>query len=125
MRTATRATATTADDYYKVAKAYAMKLIKLKDRTLNTNFKEIFDNEINGCNPANGDVLFEMGFVPNSGGDIGWCHGLSVDAGSKGAGTTYTNLTPKLCLLIRHAGPASARHLRQLPLAELTTSRLL
>ncbi len=88
------ATATSADDYYKVAKAYAMKLIKLKDRPLNQNFKEIFDNEINGCNPSTGDVLFEMGFVPNSGGDIGWCHGLSVVASSKGAGTTYTNLTP-------------------------------
>lgn len=90
------ATATAADDYYKVAKAYALKLINLKDRTLNPDFKEIFDNEINGCNPADGDVLFEMGFTPNSGGDIGWCHGLSVVASSKGAGTTYTNLTPYL-----------------------------
>lgn len=87
-------TASSADDYYKVAKAYALKLIKLKDRSLETNFKTIFDNEINGCNPANGDVLFEMGFVPNSGGDIGWCHGLSVVASSRGAGTSYTNLTP-------------------------------
>ena len=90
----TEQTATSADDYYKVAKAYALKLIALKDRPLNTNFKEIFDNEINGCNPGDSDVLFEMGFVPNSGGDIGWCHGLSVVASSKGAGTTYTNLTP-------------------------------
>ncbi len=89
-----QATATSADDYYKVAKAYAMNLINQKDRALNTNFKQIFDNEINGCNPANSDVLFEMGFVPNSGGDIGWCHGLSVVASTKGAGTTYTNLTP-------------------------------
>ena len=88
------ATATTADDYYKVARAYAKKLIRLKDRTLNTNFKEVFDNEINDCNPAGGDVLYEVAFVPNSGGDIGWCLGLSVVGGSKGAGTTYTNLTP-------------------------------
>ncbi len=88
------AVATSADDYYKVAKAYALKLISLRDRTLEPDFKKIFDNEINGCNPAMGDVLFEMGFVPNSGGDIGWCHGLSVVAGSRGAGTTYTNLTP-------------------------------
>ena len=87
-------TAVAADDYYKVAKAYALKLISLRDRALNTNFKQIFDNEINSCNPANGDVLFEMGFVPNSGGDIGWCHGLSVVSSTKGAGTTYTNLTP-------------------------------
>jgi len=89
-----QATAKSADDYYKVAKAYAMKLMQLRDRALNTNFKEIFDNEINDCNPSTGDVLFEMGFVPNSGGDIGWCHGLSVVSSSKGAGTTYTNLTP-------------------------------
>lgn len=86
-------TASSADDYYKVAKAYALKLISLKPRALNPNFKEIFDNEINGCNPANGDVLYEVAFVPNSGGDIGWCHGLSVVDSSKGAGTTYTNLT--------------------------------
>lgn len=87
-------TAVTADDYYKVAKAYAMKLISLKDRALNTNFKEIFDNEINGCNPGDGDVLYEVAYVPNSGGDIGWCHGLSVVGSSRGAGTTYTNLMP-------------------------------
>lgn len=90
----TEQTATSADDYYKVAQAYALKLISLKDRTLNPNFKEIFDNEINGCNPGSSDVLFEMGFVPNSGGDIGWCHGLSVVDSSKGAGGTYTFLTP-------------------------------
>lgn len=88
------ATATSADDYYKVAQAYAKKLMSLKDRQLNNNFKQIFDNEINGCNPANGDVLFELGYVPNSGGDIGWCHGLSVVSSSKGSGTSYTNLTP-------------------------------
>ena len=88
------ATATSADDYYKVAKAYALKLINLRPHTLLPKFKEIFDNEINSCNPADADVLFEMGFVPNSGGDIGWCHGLSVVASTKGAGTTYTNLTP-------------------------------
>lgn len=87
-------TASSADDYYKVARAYALKLIKLKDRALNPNFKEIFDNQINGCNPATGDVLFELGYVSNSGGDIGWCHGLSVVNSSKGSGTTYTNLTP-------------------------------
>ena len=87
-------TASSADDYYRVAKAYALKLINLRDRALNPNFKEIFDNEINGCNPSTSDVLFEMGFVPNSGGDIGWCHGLSVVSSTKGSGTTYTNLTP-------------------------------
>lgn len=88
------ATATAADDYYKVAKAYALKLIALRDRPLSNDFKSIFSIEVNSCNPGDSDVLFEMGFVPNSGGDIGWCHGLSVTESSKGSGGTYTNLTP-------------------------------
>lgn len=85
---------TCADDFYKVAQAYAQKLINLKGRSLNPNFKEIFDNQINGCNPGNGDVLYEVAFVPNAGGDIGWCHGMSVVSSTKGAGTSYTYLTP-------------------------------
>ena len=88
------ATATAPDDYYKVAKAYALKLISLRDRELTPKFKTIFDNEINGCNPNRGDVIFEMGYTPNSGGDIGWCLGLSVTSSSKGSGTSYTMLTP-------------------------------
>lgn len=88
--------AQTSDDYYKVAVAYAQKLIKAGKHTLGADFKKIFDNEINNCNPANGDVLYEVAFVPNSGGDIGWCHGLSVVGGSHGAGTTYTNLMPNV-----------------------------
>ena len=57
--------------------------------------------------PANGDVLFEMGYVPNSGGDIGWCLGLSVVSSSKGAGTTYTNLTPSYACSFQCTRPAS------------------
>lgn len=87
-------TATTPEDYYKLAINFGKVLETETTHTLSANFKEIFANEINGCNPANGDVLFEMGFTPNSGGDIGWCHGLTVDGGTKGAGKTYTNLTP-------------------------------
>ena len=87
-------TATTPADYYQLAINFGKVLEAQTSHTLDTNFKAIFDNEINGCNPGDGDVLFEMGFTPNSGGDIGWCHGLSVDGGSRGAGKTYTNLTP-------------------------------
>ena len=87
-------TATTPDDYYKLAINYGKVLEAETSHSLSANFKSIFDNEINGCNPGDGDVLFEMGFTPNSGGDIGWCHGLTVDGGSRGAGKSYTNLTP-------------------------------
>jgi len=88
------ATASSADDYYKVAIAYAKKLIAENPHKLNSDYKAIFDAEINGMSEAGSDVLFEMGYVPNSGGDIGWCHGLSVVESTKGAGTTYTNITP-------------------------------
>ncbi len=91
-------TAKSNDDFYKVAQAYARKLIKLKDRPLPTDYKGIFDAEINGCSPANSDVLYEIGYIENSGGDIGWCHGLSVAKSSKGAGTTYTNLAAPYAL---------------------------
>lgn len=88
-------TAVTPDDYYKVAITYAQRLVNEGKHLapVNVDFKSIFDNEINGCNPANGDVLYEVAYVPNSGGDIGWCHGLTVDGGTKGAGKSYTNLT--------------------------------
>ena len=85
-------TAQSNDDFYAVAQAYARKLINLKGRALSTNYKGIFDAQINDCSAANGDVLYEVAYVPNSGGDIGWCHGLSVVKSSKGSGTTYTNM---------------------------------
>lgn len=87
-------TARTSNDFYKVAQAYCRKLIKLKDRTLPTNFKNIFYTQINSASKPNDDVLFEIGFVQGGGGDVGWCIGLSVVGGNKGAGTTYTNMHP-------------------------------
>ena len=91
-------TAVTNDDFYKVAQAYARKLVKLKDRPLSTDYKGIFDAEINGASAAGGDVLYEVAYIENSGGDIGWCFGLSVAKSSKGAGTTYTNLAAPYAL---------------------------
>lgn len=87
-------TAQTSDDFYKVAQAYARKLIKLKDRALPTDFKNIFYTQINNASQPGGDVLYEIGFVQGGGGDVGWCIGLSVVGGSKGSGTTYTNMSP-------------------------------
>lgn len=86
--------ASTSDDFYKVAQAYCRKLIKLKDRELPVNFRKIFYDQVNSASSPNDDVLFEVGFVQNGGGDVGWCIGLSVVGGNKGSGTTYTNLHP-------------------------------
>lgn len=85
-------TAQSNDDFYYVAQAYARKLINLKGRALSTDFKGIFDAQINGFSAADGDVLYEVAYIKNSGGDIGWCHGLSVVKGTWGSGTTYTNM---------------------------------
>jgi len=90
----TERTAQSSDDFYKVAQAYARKLINLKDRELPNDFKNVFYTQVNSASPANDDVLFEMGFTLNGGGDVGWCIGLSVVGGSKGAGTTYTFMSP-------------------------------
>lgn len=91
-------TAQDNNDFYKLAQAYARKLVKLKDRQLPTNYKGIFDAEINDHSAANSDVLYEVAYIENAGGDIGWCHGLSVAKSSKGAGTTYTNLAAPYAL---------------------------
>lgn len=91
-------TAQSNDDFYAVAQAYARKLINLKGRELPTDYKGIFDIEINSFSPANSDVLYEVAYIENSGGDIGWCHGLSVVKSAKGAGTTYTNMAAPYAL---------------------------
>jgi hypothetical protein len=87
-------TAQSSDDFYRVAQACCRKLIKLKDRALPEDFKNIFYTQINSANEPNGDVLFEIGFVQGGGGDVGWNIGLWVDGGGKGVGKTYTYLAP-------------------------------
>lgn len=83
-------TAQSNDEFYEVAQAYARKLINLKGRALSTDYKGIFDVQVNSFSPANGDVLYEVAYIKNAGGDIGWCHGLTVVKSSKGAGSSYT-----------------------------------
>lgn len=82
-------------DYYKIANDYCKKLIELKPHTLNTDFKKIFYNECQGVTPLNDDVLYEVAFHPGFG-DVGWCNGVKVDAGSHsyGSGSNYLSLPP-------------------------------
>ena len=88
-------TASASDDFYKLAQAYCRKLIKEKDRALTNDFKSIFYNQINSSSSANGDVLYENGFVQNGGGDVAWCIGVTVTGGSKGTTTIQVGLSPK------------------------------
>ncbi len=85
----TSKTAKTSKEYYQLAKDYAQKLISLKDRPLNPSFKEVFMNECKFIAPKNDDVLFEVAYAQNNGGDVAWCVGLTVDGGAYGSGGSY------------------------------------
>ncbi len=85
----TTKTAKTSTEYCQVAKDYCQKLISLKDRALNPDFAKIFYNQCRFESPVNDDILFEVAFVKNGGGDVGWCIGLSVDGGTYGSGGSY------------------------------------
>lgn len=87
-------TARTSDEYYQLASDYCQKLISLKDRSLNSSFGEIFRNECEFKKPVNDDVLYEVAFLAENGGDVGWCIGTTVTGGSKGKSTIQVNLTP-------------------------------
>lgn len=91
----TEKTARTSTEYYQLAKDYCEKLISLKDRALNPNFAQIFKNQCQWIKPLNDDVLFEVGFGDtSSGGDVGWCIGVTVTASSKGTTTIQVGLSP-------------------------------
>ncbi|RZK46868.1 MAG: RagB/SusD family nutrient uptake outer membrane protein, partial [Pedobacter sp.] len=82
-------------DYYKIARDYSDKLMKTYDRPLNPSFAKVFENQSRWVVSRNDDVLFEVAFQPGFG-DVGWCHGGRVDAGTHpyGSGSNYLSLTP-------------------------------
>jgi starch-binding outer membrane protein, SusD/RagB family len=77
-------------DYFKIARDYAQKLMTLKDRPLNPDFKQIFMNECKNITPVNNDVLYEVAFQAGYG-DVAWNLGIRVDAGTHayGSGSSY------------------------------------
>ena len=87
-------TARTYEDYYQLASDYCQKLISLRDRELNSDFAQIFKNECVFQKPVNDDVLYEVAFLAENGGDVGWCIGSTVKSSSKGATTIQVSLTP-------------------------------
>jgi hypothetical protein len=91
----TMARATDYLDYYKIANDYAKKLISLKDRELPSDFKQVFMNECKFIAPVNSDILFEVPFAVGEG-DVGWNHGIRVDAGTHpyGSGSNYMAMPP-------------------------------
>ena len=83
----TEKTARTYTEYYQMAKDYCEKLIQLKPRSLYANFSQAFENEMNYTVENNAEVLYEVAFVQNYGGDIGWSFGVA-NTGTCVQGTT-------------------------------------
>ena len=88
-------TARTYKEYYQMAKDYCQKLIQLKPRELYADFEQSFVNEMNYTYDTNSEVLFEVAFVQNYGGDIGWSFGVpNTGTCAKGTTTAQVAITP-------------------------------
>ena len=91
----TEKTAQTYTQYYQMAKDYCQKLIQLKPRELYANFEQSFINEMNYTYETNAEVLYEVAFVQNYGGDIGWSFGVpNTGTCAKGTTTAQVAITP-------------------------------
>lgn len=88
-------TAQTYTQYYQMAKDYCQKLIQLKPRQLYSNFDQSFVNEMNYVPENNAEVLYEIAFVQNYGGDVGWSIGVpNTGSCAKGTTTAQVAMTP-------------------------------
>ena len=85
-------TARTCNEYYQLCKDYCQKLISLKGRTLRSDYAGIFEDQENKVVKNNDEILFQVAFVANRGGDVGWCIGTTNTSCSKSYGTTTTQV---------------------------------
>jgi starch-binding outer membrane protein, SusD/RagB family len=78
--------------YYEIANTYTKKLMDLKPRAL-PDYATVFTNVNKYIKTLNSDVLYEVAFHPGFG-DVGWNHGIRVDAGTHpyGSGSNYLSL---------------------------------
>jgi len=83
----TQKTAQTGSQYYQMAKDYCQKLIQLKPRDLYPNFDQSFVNEMNYTHDNDAEVLYEVAFAKDYGGDVGWSIGVP-NTGTCAQGTT-------------------------------------
>lgn len=91
----TTKTARTYTEYYQMAKDYCQKLIQLKPRSLYTDYEQAFINEMNFTIENNAEVLYEVAFVQNYGGDIGWSYGVpNTGTCAQGTTTAQVAVTP-------------------------------
>lgn len=88
-------TAQTYTQYYQMAKDYCQKLIQLKPRELYADYGQAFANEMNYMVENNAEILYEVAFVQNYGGDVGWSLGVPNTGNcAKGTTTAQVAVTP-------------------------------
>lgn len=90
-------TASTAQDYFQMARDYCQYLIDAKDRPLNPDFGKLFRQQCELYTAPGEEVLYEVAHVSGNGGDVGWCVGQTYN-GPKGSTTIQVNLTPSYYL---------------------------
>lgn len=88
-------TARTCAEYYQLAKDYCQKLITLKGRELRPVYATIFEDQVNMTHKNNDEILYEVAFVNNRGGDVGWCIGVTnTGACHNGTTTNQVGISP-------------------------------
>lgn len=93
--TGAQKTARTCDDYYALAENYCKKLIQLKGRTLRSDYASIFEEQEKYTHTNNDEILYEVAFVQNRGGDVGWCIGVTnTNSKSNGNTTNQVGINP-------------------------------
>lgn len=83
----TEKTARTCADYYQLAKDACQKLIALKGRELRADYASIFRDQVNYTVVNDDEILYQVAFMTDKGGDVGWCIGVT-NTGTEPNGTT-------------------------------------
>jgi hypothetical protein len=71
-------------EYYKIAKNYADSVISSGRNSLGKPFQQVFIDECNYISSRNDDPLFEIPFLKNSSGEVGYTFGPSVATDANG-----------------------------------------
>lgn len=71
-------------DYYKIARDYADSVISSGRNTLTKSFRQVFIDECNYIVTSNDDPLFEIPFLKNASGEVGYTFGPSLSADANG-----------------------------------------
>ncbi len=71
-------------DYYKIARNYADSVISSGRNALTKSFRRVFIDECNYIVSNNDDPLFEIPFLKNSSGEVGYTYGPSVSTDVNG-----------------------------------------